>query len=578
MVFRRGRAVRSSLLFAGVSVVVVGLVAAGAPAPATADAGIRVASAVDPAPTDPPVTPAPTDPVLAPAPVDPALTAPAPSSAPTPAPEETAPTATPTPGTPTPTPLPTSLPTPDPSEPPATEPWAPVLPGLGTGPSPWVPSASAGIAAPAAFGRVYPTNPWVFNNLPGTRYLDAREATASGVARRHMGIDAQGAVRQPIFAAAAGVVTDGTWGTTRSDRHGYGNQVRIVHADGYATRYAHLADAPLVRLGDHVAAGQLIGYMGGTQRGNPNGVARHLHFEVTKDGRSIDPLAFLTGAKASAEALAAEPAPAVAAQTRGALELFEIRPTSAGGYTSIGTGVHLSSDVFTAVATGGDSAQIWVSEGGTLKRIAVVDGAWTTTDTGLALDATSLSGVDAGAGDAELFAVEDGKLFHITAAADGWTKTWTGHDFSGTVSAVRLPDGSLHAMLQQAGYLYHLSPAQGGLWNIEDTRREVGPDVDAVYVDGAAPEAMAVIDGAITRITRGELTWDVTPTGLPASGPLAAAYPGGGWPVAMSAESGAVTVSRVTNRVWAQYAYELTVPGPIDAVAVGGATILYSVG
>ncbi|WP_164861784.1 M23 family metallopeptidase, partial [Microbacterium sp. CPCC 204701] len=474
-------------------------------------------------------------------------------------------------------------PRPDPTKPaPAPGPWMPFTPapppGSGVGSlapvAPFPPLALT--PAPAAFGRVYPTNPWIYNDLPGTRFLDGRADARGRVARLHMGIDAQGGVNQPIFAVAAGTVIDGTWGTSTRDRHGYGNQVRIAHPDGFATRYAHFASAPLVQLGDHVEAGQLIGYMGGSQRGDLERLDRHLHFEVTKDGQHVDPIAFLGGASTAEASGPAAPAAVTAADTR---LLYEVRPKGDGGYASISTGVTVGSDIFAAVDLGGETATVMVSEHGMLNQIAVVDGAWTKTPTGLALDATSISGADTGTGYPELFAVEGGKLFHIARGDAGWVKTWTGHEFSGTVSTVALPGGRLHAMLQQAGYLYHLAPAEGGLWNISDTRLEVGAHVDAVYVDGPAPEAMTAIDGEVFRITRGEVAWDAQSTGLSATGPLAAAYAGGGWPLALSAEDGVLGVTRVTDRVWTRYAYDLQAPGPIDAVVLDGRdAVLYSIG
>lgn len=214
---------------------------------------------------------------------------------------------------------------------------------------------------------------------------------------------------------AAGTVVGGTWGTTTRDRHGFGNQVRISRADGYATRYAHLNEAPLVRLGDYVAAGQLIGFMGGSQRGNLNALARHLHFEVTKYRSHIDPASFLNGASASV--------PATSAAVPLASPLYETRLRGDGSYASHPTGVTVSSSVYAAMAMGGDSAEIMLSAGGTLKRIAVVDGVWAKIDTLLPLNATSVSGVDTGTGFPELLAVEDGELFHIVSIAEGWTKT-----------------------------------------------------------------------------------------------------------------------------------------------------------
>ena len=68
----------------------------------------------------------------------------------------------------------------------------------------------------------------------------------------------------------------------------YGNCVRIEHGNGYSTLYAHL-DKVYVKLGDFVTEGQEIGYMGNS--GNSYG--GHLHFEVRKDGKKINPTAYL---------------------------------------------------------------------------------------------------------------------------------------------------------------------------------------------------------------------------------------------------------------------------------------------
>lgn len=68
----------------------------------------------------------------------------------------------------------------------------------------------------------------------------------------------------------------------------YGNCVKIEHEDGYATLYAHLSEV-YVKKGEYVKRGQVIGRMGDT--GNAYGV--HLHFEVQKDNKRIDPTPFL---------------------------------------------------------------------------------------------------------------------------------------------------------------------------------------------------------------------------------------------------------------------------------------------
>lgn len=518
----------------------------------TADPGESASPAPvtpDPAPsTDPPVTPTPTEPP--------------------PGGQDT-----PTPTTP---PAPTSPTSPVPTAPVPTAPTAPSAPSA---PAPTLISDTstytATATAPTSFARYFPTNPWIYNAAPGTRYLDPRETDANGVTRPHLGIDAQGAERQPIFAVAAGTVIGGTWGTTTRDRHGYGNQIEIAHADGYATRYAHLAVAPVVALGAHVEAGQLLGYMGGSQRGNLTGVDRHLHFEVTKDGVNVDPVAFLGAAGAASEDTAAI---AAAAAPSGPF-LQEVRVRQDGAFVTVSTGLPVASSVYSAVDMGGDSAQVLVSAGGTLRQLAVVAGAWTDVDTHLPLEATSLSAVDSVTGFPEAFAVEAGRLVHITGSATGWTKTWTGHVFSGTVSAIRMPDGTVHAMLQQSGYLYYLRPAQGGRWDVVDTGLRVGDRVDAVAGASGAPDAMTVLDGQVHRITLAGGTWLSEPTGLPASGSVTALADANGWPLAISAEPSALGVSRVVQGVWTRYLYGVLATGPFDAVTLRGAgTVLYSVG
>ena len=107
----------------------------------------------------------------------------------------------------------------------------------------------------------------------------------------HTGIDITGPSGTPILAAASGtVVQTYTWNgiVTRGDWNSYGNYVVIEHDGGYSTRYAHLLQY-IVSEGEHVEAGQVIGYMGST--GNSTGT--HLHFEMYgPQGRFSARLAF----------------------------------------------------------------------------------------------------------------------------------------------------------------------------------------------------------------------------------------------------------------------------------------------
>ena len=68
----------------------------------------------------------------------------------------------------------------------------------------------------------------------------------------------------------------------------YGNAIKIDHGNGYETLYAHLSNV-YVKKGNAVKKGDLIGYMGNTGRS----FGAHLHFELRKDGKKIDPTEYL---------------------------------------------------------------------------------------------------------------------------------------------------------------------------------------------------------------------------------------------------------------------------------------------
>jgi murein DD-endopeptidase MepM/ murein hydrolase activator NlpD len=102
-----------------------------------------------------------------------------------------------------------------------------------------------------------------------------------GFSRMHQGVDFGAPEGSPVLAAADGVVTQA------GRDGGYGNLLRIRHAGGWATGYAHLmAFAPGVAAGAPVLKGEVVGFVG--QTGLATGP--HLHYEVSLNGVKLDPM------------------------------------------------------------------------------------------------------------------------------------------------------------------------------------------------------------------------------------------------------------------------------------------------
>ena len=100
----------------------------------------------------------------------------------------------------------------------------------------------------------------------------------------HTGLDFVVHIGTPVYAAANGNVTF-------AERAGaYGNRIEITHAGGYVSAYNHLSEID-VKVGDKIAAGNLIGKSGNT--GHTTGP--HLHLEVMKDGTLVNPSTWLWG-------------------------------------------------------------------------------------------------------------------------------------------------------------------------------------------------------------------------------------------------------------------------------------------
>jgi len=96
----------------------------------------------------------------------------------------------------------------------------------------------------------------------------------------HYGMDFSAPKGTPVYATGDGKVE-----MAKKSKRGYGNQVRINHSFSYKTLYGHL-DSFVVRRGQKVKRGDLIGYVGSTG----TSTAPHLHYEVVKGKRKVNPV------------------------------------------------------------------------------------------------------------------------------------------------------------------------------------------------------------------------------------------------------------------------------------------------
>lgn len=115
-----------------------------------------------------------------------------------------------------------------------------------------------------------------------TSKFGIRRHPISGKIKGHTGVDLSAPVGTPIRAAASGTVM------RASHYSGYGRYINIKHSKAISTAYAHLSRI-VVRSGQHVSQGQIIGYTGNS--GNSTGP--HLHYEVLQNGHPINPMSFV---------------------------------------------------------------------------------------------------------------------------------------------------------------------------------------------------------------------------------------------------------------------------------------------
>ena len=117
-----------------------------------------------------------------------------------------------------------------------------------------------------------------------TSAFGARTDPVGGQEGFHYGLDLAAEEGTKIGAFADGTVRE------TGENAGYGNYLVIGHADGFATLYAHCSSLH-VRAGQQVTRGEKVAQVG--QSGKATGP--HLHLELWKDGRALDPAAYLSG-------------------------------------------------------------------------------------------------------------------------------------------------------------------------------------------------------------------------------------------------------------------------------------------
>lgn len=115
-----------------------------------------------------------------------------------------------------------------------------------------------------------------------TSRFGKRKDPVNGKKGFHTGLDFRGKKGDKIYATADGVVKKAFY------NGGYGNYVLIDHGNGYTTSFSHM-QAYLVRKGEQITRGQLVGLVGNTGRST----GAHLHYEICLDRKPLNPYDFM---------------------------------------------------------------------------------------------------------------------------------------------------------------------------------------------------------------------------------------------------------------------------------------------
>ena len=133
------------------------------------------------------------------------------------------------------------------------------------------------LACKPSINPISPADPYWLTSTYGYR-----KDPFTGRRAAHHGIDLAGPVGLDIHCTGAGTVI-----FAKINRHGYGKEVVVDHGFGYTSRYAHLHDIH-VKKGQKLKRGEVVGTLGSTGRST----GPHLHYEIRKDKRAVNPFYF----------------------------------------------------------------------------------------------------------------------------------------------------------------------------------------------------------------------------------------------------------------------------------------------
>lgn len=351
--------------------------------------------------------------------------------------------------------------------------------------------------------------------------------------RMHNGQDYQPAGGTPIYAIAAGVVS------FAGESPGYGNLVRIDHADGYQSGYAHMRNGSIaVANGTPVKAGTLLGLVGRT--GGSTG--DHLHLEIRVGGTFRDPHPFVANAPlATGRPVESGPVTPLGFQT--ALHVNNGRLWAVGEINRQDWGVALMPGTSPSIAkvVGGYQMAAQLADGNLWTGGALGNKTW-----GL--------GMRQGTNPAITALARGG--FQVAVQTNGGV-LWSVGDAGNTNWGVGMQDGTSPAITAFGnGYQIVVQANTGNLWQVGDAgnkawelgmMRGTSPDITAV--DGGIEIAVQANTGDLWTV--GDAYEKAWPLGMdPQSSPSITTLGDGRFEVAVQANTGNLTTVGAVDKTW----------------------------